>query len=48
VAVDRKGKFVLRSGRGRVVANRGKAAIHGTLRSRALPGTQVMVTVDCD
>ena len=48
VATERQGRFVLRSGNARVSASRGASTLHGTTRARSLPGTQVMVTVDCD
>ena len=48
VAIERHGRFVLRSGQARVTAHRGSVALRGTTRSQTLLGTQVMITVDCD
>ncbi len=48
IAAERHGQFVLRSGRARVSARRGSAELRGTTRDHVLPGTQVMVTVDCE
>ena len=48
VAADQQGKFVLSSGEAQVSASRGATALRGMARARALPGTQIMVTVDCD
>lgn len=47
VAAERHGQFVLRSGRARITSHRGSAELRGTTRDHVLPGTQVMVTVDC-
>ena len=48
VAAERQGRFVLRSGHARVAAHRGSAALRGSTRPSPLPGTQLMVTVDCN
>lgn len=47
IAADQQGRFVLRSGDARVSASRGATALRGSACTRALPGTQLMVTVDC-
>ena len=48
VARERRGRFVMRSGSARVSARRGSASLVGSTRRDSLPGTQIMVTVDCD
>lgn len=47
VSRDRQGRFALHSNGGHVAASRGGGPLRATTGASALPGTQVMVTVDC-